>query len=399
MSSRTHTVDTRTPAVRSEDFFAALADMDEYLAADLVNRALDTGLSPQHVLLRIIAPAQAKVGEEWAAGRFTVAREHAATAISDRAIAVHSRHRAAAGAPGTRTPGTGAPGTGTAVTGAPGTGTAGTRTAGTCGRVTVACVDGEWHALPARLVAETLKLSGWQVDFLGAHVPAPHLIAHLHATGPDAVALSCSLATRLPVAHATITACQAAGIPVLVGGAAFGPDGRYARLLGADAWAPDAVGAAARLKEQGAMTLAHPEPGDPFTALPHLADQEYTLLSRSRRQIVSQAMNGLQERLPAMSGYTARQREHTHEDLGHIADFLTAAVYLDQAQVLTDFLGWTSDILAARNVPPQALGVTLDVFAGHLRDFPRALAIIDTSRSAITTVSTPPRSRITEDNA
>jgi methanogenic corrinoid protein MtbC1 len=367
VNGQLHAVDTRTPADWCEDFFAALADMDEYLATDLVERAVDLGLSPQQVLLQVIAPAQAKVGEEWAAGRFTVAHEHAATAISDRAIATLARR--ATHAPGTR------------------------------GRVTVACVDGEWHALPARLVAETLKLRGWRVDFLGAHVPTPHLIAHLHATGPDAVALSCSLATRLPTAHATITACQAAGIPVLVGGAAFGPDGRYARLLGADAWAPDADSAVARLEEQQATTLAHPELGDPFTTLPHLVDQEYTLLSRSRRQIVGQTVAGLRERLPGLSGSTDRQLEHTREDVGHIVDFLIAALYVDQAPILADFLVWTSDLLDARDVPARSLLTALDAIADQLRDFPRTLAIIDTGRSAVNAALTPPYSRTTEDNA
>ncbi|MHA6765169.1 cobalamin B12-binding domain-containing protein [Streptacidiphilus sp. PAMC 29251] len=343
--------------------------MDEYLATDVVHRALEAGVTPQQVLLRVIAPAQARVGAEWAAGRFTVAREHAATAISDRAVAVVSRHRAA-------------------------------RVPGSRGRVTVACVDGEWHALPARLVAETLKLRGWQVDFLGAHVPTPHLIAHLHATGPDAVALSCSLATRLPAAHATISACQAAGVPVLVGGAAFGADGRYARLLGADAWAPDAESAVARLEQQPGVALSYPELGDPFRTLPHLVDQEYTLLSRSRRRLVEQAMAGLQERLPAMSGYTERQREHTREDLGHLVDFLIAALYVDRAQVLADFLAWTSDILEARNVPARSLLTALDAVAAQLHDFPRTLAIIDTGRSAVTTATATrtPHSRTTEDN-
>jgi len=367
VTGQLHAVDTRTPADWCEDFFAALADMDEYLATELVGRALDGGLSPQQVLLQVIAPAQAKVGAEWAGGRFTVAREHAATAISDRAVAAVTRHRVNR-APGTR------------------------------GRVTVACVDGEWHALPARLVAETLGLRGWQVDFLGAHVPTPHLIAHLHATGPDVVALSCSLATRLPTAHATITACQAAGIPVLVGGAAFGPDGRYARLLGADAWARDADSAVARLEEQPVVTPVHPELGDPFTGLPHLIDQEYTLLSRNRRQLVEQAMTGLEARLPVMRTYSDRQHERTHEDVGHIVDFLITALYVDQAQVLADFLAWTSDILDARNVPSRSLLTALDIIADQLPDFPRTLAIIDTSRSAVATASTTARGRTTEDN-
>ena len=365
VTDQADTIDARTAAAWHQDFFAALADMDEYRATDIVLRARDSGLSTQRILLEVIAPAQALVGEEWAAARFTVAREHAATAISDRAIAALS-HPTTSGR-------------------------------SIRGRVTVACVDGEWHALPARLVAETLQLRGWQVDFLGAHVPTPHLIAHLHANGPDAVALSCSLATRLPAAHATIAACQAAGVPVLVGGAAFGPDGRYARLLGADAWAPDADSAVARLEDPEAMTPTYRDPGDHLSALPHLADQEYTLLRRSRRQLVEQTMTGLQKRLPAMSAYTEAQREHTREDIGHIVDFLIAAVYIDRAQVLADFLEWTSGILQARNVPARTLLSALDVIATQLHDFPRALATIDTGRSAVTRATRPAHSRTTED--
>ncbi|MBT2379915.1 hypothetical protein AMK21_08635 [Streptomyces sp. CB00316] len=37
-----------------------------------------------------------------------------------------------------------------------------------------------------RTEGETSLLRGWRVDFLGAQVPTPHLVAHLHNTGADA---------------------------------------------------------------------------------------------------------------------------------------------------------------------------------------------------------------------
>ncbi|MFH0249573.1 B12-binding domain-containing protein, partial [Streptomyces chitinivorans] len=189
-----------------EDFWTALENADERSAVAQVTEALDQGFAPEDVLLEVIAPAQRRVGVRWAENRLTVAQEHAATAVSDRAVTAVADHPAA-------------------------------RVPARLGRAAVACADGEWHTLPARLVAEVLRLRGWHVDFLGAHVSARQLVSHLHSTGPDAVALSCSLPVRLPVAHAAVTACRAAGVPVLAGGAGFGPDGRYARLLGADAWA------------------------------------------------------------------------------------------------------------------------------------------------------------------
>ncbi|MBH0246509.1 cobalamin-dependent protein, partial [Streptomyces cavourensis] len=200
----TTTVDATGLDTLRGDLWAAVTGRDEYRAADLVLTALDAGISAETVLLDVIAPVQARVGRAWQADRLTVAQEHAATAIAERVIAALAHHPAHRPAP-------------------------------YGGRITVACVDQEWHALPARLLAEVLTLRGWRVDFLGAQVPTPHLVTHLHNTGADAVALSSSLATRLPTAHSAITACQAVGVPVLAGGAAFGPDGRYARLLGADA--------------------------------------------------------------------------------------------------------------------------------------------------------------------
>ncbi|GHB37115.1 cobalamin-binding protein [Streptomyces xanthochromogenes] len=337
----------RSAPRRTADLEAALWDAvfagDEYTATDLVQRALDDGADPESVLLDVIAPVQFKVGEEWAANRMTVAQEHAATAINDRAVAALSLHAAS-------------------------------RTVAGRGRITVACVDGEWHALPARLLAEVLRLRGWRVDYLGAQVPVPHLIAHLHRTGPELVALSSSIATRLPTAHATITACQAVGVPVVVGGAAFGPGGRYAELLGADAWAPDARSAADRIQRD---PLKRPVPGhQPIDDLPHLDDQEYTMVTRTRTSLVRAVMRGLDQGFPAMLRYSDLQRERTAEDVAHIVDFLATALYLDDADLFTDFIAWTAGILTARGVPAHSLPPALRLLAGELKDFPRATRLL-----------------------
>lgn len=340
----------------ADRLWTAVARGDEAAAREVVADALAAGVHRESVLIDVIGAVQRRVGVEWAAGRLTVAQEHAATAINDRAIAALPVHPRPAGA--------------------------------RPGHVTVACVDGEWHALPARLLAEVLALRGFQVDFLGAHVPGPHLIAHLHRTAPDAVALSSSVATRLPTAHATITACQAAGVPVIVGGAAFGQDGRYARLLGAEAWAPDARAAADRLLND---PLPRPRPGhDPLDLLPHLDDQEYTMVSRSASRLVRASYAGLAERVPAVREYTELQRQYTAEDLRHIVDFLATALYLGDADLFVGFLGWTAGILEARAVPAATLRPTLDLLREELRDFPRAVGLITRAAEHLdTTVVTP----------
>ncbi|MFE2375597.1 B12-binding domain-containing protein [Streptomyces sp. NPDC059398] len=335
-----------------DQLWTAVTDRDEYGAAGIVFAALDGGMDAEDVLLDLIAPVQARVGTEWAANRLTVAQEHAASAIAERVIAALAHRPAHRAAP-------------------------------RLGRITVACVDQEWHVLPARLLAEVLTLRGWQVDFLGAQVPTPHLIDHLHSRGADVVALSSSVPTRLPTAHSAISACQAVGVPVLAGGAAFGPDGRYARLLGADAWAPDARSAARQLAEGIARPGSGGGPQPAEGGLLHLSDQEYTLVARSRRQLVREVLTRLEERFPAMAAYSQQQRERTAEDIAHIVEFLAVALYTDDDDLFTTFMVWTAGILTARDVPARSLHPALDVLAAELKDFPRSVRLLDGARRAL----------------
>lgn len=338
-------------AATRQRLWDAVLDGDEFTAAAVVLAAVDGGVAAEDVLLDIIAPVQHRVGTEWAANRITVAQEHAATAINDRVVAALAHHVAAS-------------------------------TPAKLGRVTVACVDGEWHALPARLLAEVLRLRGWQVDFLGAQVPTPHLIAHLHQCGPVAVALSCSIPTRLPTAHAAITACQAAGVPVIAGGAAFGPDGRYALQLGADGWGPDARAAADCLHR--GLTRAHrSSPHRTTDDLPHLADQEYTMVSRTAGRLVRTTIAEIEDRFPAMKTYTDQQRHHTAEDIAHIVDFLATALYVDDDGLFTGFITWTGDILTARGVPATSLQPALESLQGQLVEFPRAQRLLNAALIAL----------------
>jgi methanogenic corrinoid protein MtbC1 len=332
-----------------ERLWEAVVDGDQFAASEAVLAAYEGGISAEHVLLDVIGAVQRRVGVEWAANRLSVAQEHAATAINDRVITVLTQLCP--------------------------------RPAERRGRVTVTCVDGEWHALPARLLAEVLTLRGFRVDYLGAQVPTPHLITYLHRTAPDAVALSSSIATRLPTAHATITACQATGTPVIAGGVAFGLDGEYATQLGADAWAPNARAAADRL---AAGPLPRPELGH-ADVLPHLADQEYTMVSRTAGQLVKAVFTGLDDRYPAMRSYSEDQRSRTAEDIAHIVEFLATALYVDDDDLFTAFIGWTGDILAARGVPATSLLPALGLLGAELRDFPRATRLVAAARDRLAT--------------
>ncbi|BEL02295.1 cobalamin-dependent protein [Actinoplanes sichuanensis] len=332
----------------ADGYLQLVADGDEIGAIRLVTALLDDGVPAQRIIVDLIGGAQRRIGELWAANQWSVAREHAATAVGERALAtVAARSTVSA----------------------------------TRGRIALACVDGEWHGLPARMLAELLRLDGWRVDFLGASVPGRHLIVHLHQTGPDAVALSCMLPTRLPRAHAAITACRAAGLPVIAGGRGFGPGGRYAQRLGAQAWA--ATG------EEAVTRLATDWPPRTVTDLPlpdeeaFLGDEEYTHLVRCRPQLIATAMDRLTTVYPPAAGYDPAQIEATSEDMGHIADFLAAALYVDEPAIFHDFVTWTNTVLSSRGVPATALRTGLTLIQDQLVDFPAATRMLSTALNSL----------------
>lgn len=322
---------------------ACLADADEYAATDVALGLLADGVPAEAVLLELVAPAQAQVGRWWQSNTWSVAQEHAATHISERVVAAVSSY--ASPRPN-------------------------------LGRVVVACMDGEWHSLPARLVAEVLRLRGWNVTFLGASVPAAHLVSYLHRHDAHAVALGCALPMRLPHAHRMIEACRRADVPILVGGRGFGSDGRWARRLGV-VWAPDARAAADIVGDQEALAQAAAE------RLSELADDEYTGLTRRRGGLIDSVLEWLRAGVPAVRAYTEPQLDSTVDDLGHILDFLAAAVYVDDQTLFVEFLDWLAEVLESRRVPVQSVAGSLAYLADELRDFPRARSYLRSGRDAL----------------
>lgn len=324
-------------------FLDCLAEADEAGARDLADDLLEAGIPAESVLLDLVAPAQAQVGQWWQRNEWSVAQEHAATHISEQVVAAV----VARAAPRAHR-----------------------------GRVVVACMDGEWHALPPRLVAEVLRLRGWQVIFLGASVPAVHLMAYLHRHDAVALALACALPMRLPQAHQMIEACRRADVPILVGGRGFGPDGRWARAFGV-AWAPDARAAADLLAAPGEVSSG--------TAAPtgRLGGEEYAGLVKRRAEIIDLALDDLRRSERITSGYTQAQWDATIADLGHLVDFLAAAVYMDDGALFVDAISWTVEVLRARGVPQSGVLGTLSVFSATLRDFPRAYDFLRDGRRAV----------------
>jgi methanogenic corrinoid protein MtbC1 len=335
-----------------ERFVALLAAGEEEGAVAMVTRLRDENVPVESIMLDVIGAAQEQVGRMWADNRWSVAREHTATAVSERAVAVLAAD----------------------------TGPARTGPAVSRGTVVVACVDGEWHALPLQLLAGVLRLRGWRVDVLGSNVPGPRLVAHLHSTEADAVALSCMLPSRLPRAHAAITACRAAGVPVIAGGSGFGAHGRYARRLGADAWEARADSAADLLAGDWPPRTSPPRTSPP----PHVAGDEYYRLVGRRSALIDDVSRQLAtDHDPSPEMVEASIGDPLIEMAGTLVDFVAAAVYVDDPVIVTDVTRWMAGLLAARHAPERLLIAGLTVLRDLLPDCPTARGMLSRSLSEI----------------
>jgi methanogenic corrinoid protein MtbC1 len=324
----------RITAAEVERFVESLARRDRRSAARQALGLLQAGATVQDLVQGLLGPAQAEVGRRWEANQWSVADEHAATAISDAVLAAVAWRIEAAEDQG---------------------------------HVVVTCAEGEWHSLPARMAAEVLRARGWQVTFLGASTPADHLRRFLAEVGAVGVVISCSVPIFLGGALRSIQAVQAAGVPALVGGRAFGHDDLRARRLGADGWAPDADGAAQLL-------------GD-WRRNPPAVGRRPAGMGEAEPLDLEAAMSELFLRFPPLAGYSEDQLARTREDLGYILQFLEAALLTDDPRIFLDeFLPWLTRVLTSRGLPAGVVAVGLDALGAVLDPFPRSRELIGQGR-------------------
>jgi methanogenic corrinoid protein MtbC1 len=173
-----------------DQFIAAQLAGDRRKALDLIAQVPgSSAATPSAIRAQVIRAAQAEIGRLWQANAISVAQEHMATAISHLALAaLFNRDRP--NPPNGRT-------------------------------VIVACVEGELHEFPARLVADELDVAGFAVRFLGASVPTEHLLTFIAREEPDLIVLSATLALHADAVRTAVRRIREMTrdrIPIAVGG-------------------------------------------------------------------------------------------------------------------------------------------------------------------------------------
>lgn len=308
-------------------------------AVALVERLLAGGVDAVTVLVDVIAVAQREVGRRWQRGEWTVAEEHAATSVAVAATEAVARY--AREVPVSR------------------------------GSVVVACAEREWHELPAMIVGAAARADGWDTTLLGASTPPMRLGQYLQDLGPDATAVSCSVLGALPNTRRFIEASTEAGIPVVVGGPAFGTDSRRADALGATLWAPDARELVAALPGLPTVVPAAP-------ALPAEPAAEQAAIDFGHRELAEQLRQRWpNQRWPSVVFEERPGLAEVAEDvINQALQAVCATLITGDPRVLPETASWVSGLLAARGAPSGEVGALGEELAGTLHDYPLARGLV-----------------------
>jgi methanogenic corrinoid protein MtbC1 len=161
---------------------------DRRAALSFISEAVDDGVAIRDLLSRVVQGAQHEIGRLWQEDRISIAQEHMATAISQLVLSHLFQHAQFGERLGKK--------------------------------IVVACVPGELHDFPARMLADSLDVGGYDIRFLGADVPLPDLERAIDGERPDVLALSVTMVFNLPSLRRTVAAMRMRfpDLPIIVGG-------------------------------------------------------------------------------------------------------------------------------------------------------------------------------------
>jgi hypothetical protein len=215
-----------------------------------------------------------------------------------------------------------------------------------------------------------LRANGWDSSVLGAATSPLRMNQYLQDLGPEAVAVSCSVLGALPATRRVIEASTASGVPILVGGPAFGIDDIRAVALGATAWASDAQGAVAAMDRMPAVV-------PPASPLPADAAAEQAALQLDHQRLVGL----LRERWSLTvdgPGDTALVKAVvvTDDVLTQLLHAISAVLLTGDPRPVPETVWWIADLLHTRGAGLDVVHELGGLLTRTLRDYPLAHGIV-----------------------
>ncbi len=187
---------------------------EDETVAQLVQQALDQGLTPAAILAGGLIAGMDVVGRDFKAGDLFVPEVLVAARAMHAGMAVLRPLLAQSDVP-------------------------------SVGRYVIGTVQGDLHDIGKNLVKMMLEGAGFETIDLGVDVAPADFVAAVREHRPQLLGLSALLTTTMPAMQRTIEALEQAGlrhtVKVMVGGAPV--TAVYAEQIGADGYAPDAASA------------------------------------------------------------------------------------------------------------------------------------------------------------
>ncbi|MBB6628806.1 cobalamin B12-binding domain-containing protein [Nocardioides sp. KIGAM211] len=315
-----------------EAYWEALRAADRPAALAAVVAARERGAGPLEIIEDLIVPAQVRIGELWLDGEWSVEDEHAATAINEGLV----HWVCSFAAP----PAPDAP------------------------LVLVSCVEHERHTLPALVVAEELGLAGYRVHLMPEDQQPGDLLREVLVTKPRAVLFSASLTSSLATQKSLFGNLRSVGIPVIVGGQAFGNDERRALALGATAYAATSADALRLIEELPVRTPRHePDPSTP-------ADAEAGWIHEFRSEITPYVIRAVarSHRAEGTPSWWLELEGHVDHLLGCVA----ASLVTGDETIVVEMRDWFEHLLQRRGAPQSLVQEVWGLLADALRGHPLA---------------------------
>jgi diguanylate cyclase (GGDEF)-like protein len=297
----------------SRTYQDALAVADADGAGRVARQALSEGMGVAGLYQRVIAPAMWRIGDLWGEGAISVADEHLATALTHQTMAsVYGPSLGHRVKPG---------------------------------RILMAAVEGEQHALGLRMAADVLELAGYETVYLGADVPTADVLKAVATHSPDLIGLSATMASSTHVLDLAVAEIRRvdSSLTIFLGGRVLRPRERHDGAV----LVRDLEQLAAMV--DAALDIGAPEPkgstaprGKPPERVIEAAagqDADPTVTGEPRDESVERHLSGIAAETADLARDLARQA-NTYKDLAY-TDTLTGLpnrrAFEDRAARLTDF--------------------------------------------------------------
>ncbi|MEX2703496.1 MAG: B12-binding domain-containing protein [Candidatus Baldrarchaeota archaeon] len=187
-----------------------------------VKRALDSGIAPLDIIEKALAPAMTVIGDKFEKGEYFLAELVAAGETFKEILQILKPLLVKSG-----------------------------QTTKTLGKVVIGTVRGDLHDIGKNIVATMLESAGFEIYDLGVDVAPEDFVKKAEEINADIIAMSALLTTTMIEMKNVIEELKKSGIrdkvKVIIGGAPITEE--YAKEIGADGYAEDAVKAVRVCKE------------------------------------------------------------------------------------------------------------------------------------------------------